>query len=61
MAVLPNGTSTLIYEGRIDSQVKILGYRVHLSEIELVISGFGSVLKVKVLCHHPGQPDQVLF
>ncbi|ODM90538.1 Mycosubtilin synthase subunit C [Orchesella cincta] len=60
IALLPNGESALMYEGRIDSQIKVRGQRVDLSEIELVISGLESVSKVKVLCHHPGQPDQAV-
>ncbi|CAL8104235.1 unnamed protein product [Orchesella dallaii] len=60
IAVLPNGESALMYEGRIDSQIKVRGQRVDLSEIELVISSLESVSKVKVLCHHPGASDQAV-
>ncbi len=56
---LKNGTSVLMYEGRIDSQIKVRGQRVDLSEIEAGILRSGLVSKVKVLCYHPGDIDQV--
>lgn len=50
---------TVIYEGRVDSQIKVRGQRVELSEIETVMGGINQISKVKVLCHHPGLQDQV--
>jgi acyl-CoA synthetase (AMP-forming)/AMP-acid ligase II len=55
----PGGSKLLAYEGRVDSQIKVRGQRVDLAEIELVLAEVELVSKVKVLCYHPGQDDQV--
>lgn len=59
LAKLNNGNLVLMYEGRIDSQIKVRGQRVDLSEIEAGISRSELVSKVKVLCYHPEEADQV--
>ncbi|KAI5694275.1 hypothetical protein M8J75_013963 [Diaphorina citri] len=49
----------LLYEGRTDSQVKIRGNRVDLSEVEAALSKLSEVDKLSVLCNKPGEVDQV--
>ena len=51
----------LIYEGRTDSQVKIRGNRVDLSEVERAISSIPGVDKCIVLCYKPGELEQALL
>ncbi|CAH1394602.1 unnamed protein product [Nezara viridula] len=50
----------LIFEGRNDSQVKVRGNRVDLSEIETALNKLQEVEKGVVLCYNPGQIDQEL-
>lgn len=50
---------SIIYEGRMDSQIKIRGYRVDLTEIEKIIARIPDINKVVVLCHKPGELSQV--
>lgn len=49
------------YEGRTDSQVKIRGHRVDLSEIEKNLVEISGVKKGIVLCYHVGQMDQAIL
>lgn len=49
----------LYYEGRADSQIKVRGHRVDLTEINAVVQGLEEVKKGVVLCYKPGQPEQV--
>lgn len=49
------------YEGRTDSQVKIRGHRVDLSEIEKNLVEIPGVKKGIVLCYHAGQMDQAIL
>ncbi|KAF6209594.1 hypothetical protein GE061_015342 [Apolygus lucorum] len=49
---------TLLFEGRTDSQVKVRGHRVDLSEVEATLIKCPEVQKGIVLCHNPGEPDQ---
>lgn len=49
------------YEGRTDSQVKIRGHRVDLSEIEKNLLEIKDVQKGVVLCYHAGQMDQAIL
>ncbi|CAG0906873.1 unnamed protein product, partial [Darwinula stevensoni] len=49
----------VVFEGRTDSQVKVRGHRVDLSEIEAALSKVPAVAKATVLCYHPGGLDQV--
>lgn len=49
------------YEGRTDSQVKIRGHRVDLSEIEKHLREIEGVNKGIVLCYHGGQMDQAIL
>nr|BAK55684.1 ebony [Drosophila melanogaster]BAK55685.1 ebony [Drosophila melanogaster]BAK55689.1 ebony [Drosophila melanogaster] len=56
---LKNGS--IMYEGRTDSQVKIRGHRVDLSEVEKNVAELPLVDKAIVLCYHAGQVDQVIL
>ncbi|XP_060528886.1 beta-alanyl-bioamine nonribosomal peptide synthetase ebony isoform X2 [Cylas formicarius] len=58
-ARLENGT--LIYEGRTDSQVKIRGNRVDLTEVERAVHSIEGVDKAVVLCYKPGEISQALL
>lgn len=53
--------STIYYEGRTDSQIKIRGYRVDLTEIEKHVIKMDTVDKAIVLCYHAGEADQALL
>ncbi|KAG5343224.1 ACVS synthase, partial [Acromyrmex heyeri] len=50
----------IIYEGRVDSQIKIRGHRVDLTEVEKVVARISNIDKVVVLCHKPGELSQAL-
>lgn len=50
---------TLVFEGRTDSQVKVRGHRVDLSELEAALTRVEGVDKGVVLCYRPGEEDQV--
>nr|BDT05249.1 ebony protein [Gryllus bimaculatus] len=52
---------TIIYEGRTDSQVKIRGHRVDLSEVERILMTNKEINKGVVLCYKPGEIDQALL
>lgn len=52
---------TIIYEGRVDSQVKVRGHRVDLSEVEKIVSRVPNVDKAVVLCYKPGDLSQALL
>lgn len=49
------------YDGRTDSQIKIRGHRVDLSEIEKNLCEINGVTKGIVLCYHAGQMDQAIL
>lgn len=49
------------YEGRTDSQIKLRGHRVDLSEIEKQLGSISEVAKGVVLCYHAGQFDQTIL
>ncbi|XP_050082455.1 mycosubtilin synthase subunit C [Anopheles aquasalis] len=49
------------YQGRTDSQIKIRGHRVDLSEVEANLLGLPGVDKGIVLCYHAGEIDQALL
>jgi hypothetical protein len=51
----------LYYEGRTDSQVKIQGYRVDLTEIEKALGTFSYIQDKIVLCHRAGDFEQTLL
>lgn len=51
---------SIIFEGRVDSQIKIRGHRVDLTEVEKVIARIPDIDKVVVLCHKPGELSQTL-
>ncbi|XP_029169302.1 uncharacterized protein LOC114939219 [Nylanderia fulva] len=51
----------LIYEGRVDSQIKVRGHRVDLTEVEKIIVRIPGINKVVVLCYKPGELSQTLI
>uniref|UniRef100_A0A336KE11 CSON009061 protein n=1 Tax=Culicoides sonorensis TaxID=179676 RepID=A0A336KE11_CULSO len=51
----------IYYEGRTDSQIKIRGHRVDLSEVEKNILTLEEIEKAVVLCYHTGEIDQALL
>ena len=53
-----NKNGRLYYEGRADSQVKVRGHRVDLSEIEKAVMDVEGVTKACILCFKPGLPEQ---
>ena len=50
----------IYYEGRTDSQIKIRGHRVDLTEIEKNLTSLEYVDKGVVLCYRAGEIDQAL-
>lgn len=58
---MKNGRRALFYDGRVDSQIKVRGHRVDLSEIETAVNESALVKKGVVLCYHPGKPDQAVI
>lgn len=50
----------IYYEGRTDSQIKIRGHRVDLTEIEKNLTALDYVEKGVVLCYRAGEIDQAL-
>ncbi|KAL3269027.1 hypothetical protein HHI36_008110 [Cryptolaemus montrouzieri] len=52
---------TLMYEGRTDTQVKIRGHRIDLTEVEKAVSTIEEVDKAVVLCYKPGEINQALL
>lgn len=51
----------IFYEGRTDSQIKVRGHRVDLSEVEKNLGALPAVEKGVVLCYHAGEVDQALL
>lgn len=49
---------TLLYEGRTDSQIKVRGHRVDLSEVETALGKVPGIAKGVVLCYRPGEAEQ---
>lgn len=49
------------YEGRTDSQIKIRGHRVDLTEVERHLFALQAVDKGLVLCYRAGEIDQALL
>lgn len=51
----------LLYEGRTDSQIKVRGHRVDLTEVEAAIHKLpnSGIDKLAVLCYKPGEIEQV--
>lgn len=50
----------IYYEGRTDSQIKIRGHRVDLSEVEKNLMSLDYVKRGHVICYHAGETDQAL-
>ncbi|CAD1473045.1 unnamed protein product [Heterotrigona itama] len=51
----------IVYEGRMDSQIKVRGHRVDLTEVEKAVSRGPGVNEVVVLCYKPGELSQALL
>ncbi|XP_076759929.1 nonribosomal peptide synthetase ebony [Xylocopa sonorina] len=51
----------VMYEGRVDSQIKVRGHRVDLTEVEKTVSRAPGVDKAVVLCYKPGELFQALI
>ncbi|KAL5233037.1 hypothetical protein ACI65C_000447 [Semiaphis heraclei] len=53
----------LLYEGRTDSQIKVRGHRVDLTEVETAIHQLqnAGIDKLAVLCYKPGETEQALL
>ena len=45
-------------QGRCDSQIKVRGHRVDLSEIQTAVTKIVGVEKAIVLCYKPNEPAQ---
>lgn len=58
-SVLKSGA--IQYEGRTDSQIKIRGHRVDITEVERHLFALQAVDKGMVLCYHAGEIDQALL
>lgn len=56
-----NADGIIQYDGRSDSQIKIRGHRVDLSEIEKHFLEIDGVDKGIVLCYHAGKMDQTVL
>lgn len=56
-----NADGIIQYDGRSDSQIKIRGHRVDLSEIEKHLLEIDGVDKGIVLCYHAGKMDQTIL
>ena len=56
-----NKNGRLYYEGRTDSQVKVRGHRVDLSEIEKAVIDVPEVTKTCILCFKPSLPNQKIL
>jgi len=52
---LPDGG--LVYQGRIDDQIKVRGFRIEPREIELCLASHPAVSDVRVLAHDYGEGD----
>ncbi|XP_031828206.1 nonribosomal peptide synthetase ebony [Nomia melanderi] len=51
----------VMYEGRVDSQIKVRGHRVDLTEVEKAVCRVPGVDNVVVLCYKPGELSQTLI
>ncbi|XP_066590033.1 beta-alanyl-bioamine nonribosomal peptide synthetase ebony [Prorops nasuta] len=51
----------VVYEGRVDSQIKVRGHRVDLAEVEKAVYRAPAVDKAVVLCYKPGELSQNLL
>lgn len=49
----------IVFEGRADSQIKIRGHRVDMTEVEVALKKVKAIDKVYVLCYKPGEITQV--
>ncbi|XP_063842218.1 beta-alanyl-bioamine nonribosomal peptide synthetase ebony-like [Scylla paramamosain] len=51
----------LVFEGRADSQIKVRGHRVDMTEVEIAVKKVEGVDKVTIICYKPGEVDQALL
>ncbi|XP_045108560.1 tyrocidine synthase 3-like isoform X2 [Portunus trituberculatus] len=51
----------LVFEGRADSQIKVRGHRVDMTEVEMAVKKVEGVDKVTIICYKPGEVDQALL
>ncbi|KAG0718641.1 Mycosubtilin synthase subunit C [Chionoecetes opilio] len=51
----------LVFEGRADSQIKVRGHRVDMTEVEMAVKKVKGVDKVMIICYKPGEVDQALL
>lgn len=49
----------IYFEGRTDSQIKVRGHRVDLSEVEAALAKIPQIHKIAVLTYKPGEIEQV--
>ncbi|XP_069163773.1 beta-alanyl-bioamine nonribosomal peptide synthetase ebony isoform X2 [Procambarus clarkii] len=50
----------VVFEGRLDSQIKVRGNRVELNEVEMAMLKVEGIDKVYILCYNPGEINQAL-
>lgn len=50
---------TLVFEGRADTQIKIRGHRVDMTEVDVAAKKVTGLEKVTTLCYNPGELNQV--
>lgn len=50
----------LVFEGRVDSQIKIRGHRVDMNEVEIALHKVKGVDKAYILCYNSGEVNQAL-
>ncbi|KAK4313336.1 hypothetical protein Pmani_015324 [Petrolisthes manimaculis] len=50
----------IVFEGRKDSQIKVRGHRVDMTEVEVALKKVKAVDKAYVLCYKPGEITQAL-
>ena len=49
----------LVFEGRADTQIKVRGHRVDLTEVDMAVKKVKGVDKVTIVCYSPGEVNQV--
>lgn len=59
--IIMNKDDTVQYMGRADSQIKVRGHRINLSEIEMNALKIPGVLQAIVLAYHTDKPDQAVI
>lgn len=49
----------LVFEGRADTQIKVRGHRVDMTEVDMAVKKVKGVDKVTMICYKPGEVNQV--